>query len=56
MGVSRASSLLVALAAGLVTGVAFGLLLAIKERNETREIVRQALASEQDRMRGSDDH
>lgn len=39
---------------GLVTGVALGLLLAHKERKETREIVSQAIESGMERIRESD--
>jgi hypothetical protein len=36
---------------GLVTGVALGLLLAHKEREETRQIVRHAIESGMERMK-----
>jgi len=45
MGINRASNLLIGLGAGLVTGVAFALLLTLKERKETREMMGQAINS-----------
>jgi gas vesicle protein len=49
--------LIVGLAAGLLAGVAIGLLLSPKEGRETREMIREAISSgiERIRRRGQDE-
>ncbi len=51
MGNRGTSFLILGLAAGLVTGVALGLLLAPKEGEQTRAAVREAIASGIERVR-----
>ena len=51
MGNTSTSLLILGLAAGLVTGVALGLLLAPKEGEKTRAAVREAIVSGIERVR-----
>lgn len=50
MGNNGASSMIIGLATGVAAGVALGLLIAPKEGRETREMVREAIASGMERV------